>query len=504
MLSILAAVLTLALSLVFRRVDRLLGNGAPPLALWLAPMLVCEALSLGMALRAFSRRADPETTLDLGLVYEVLVALVLAVIFHTVSYAASPPRGWSTVAVWVLAFPLLVPSTRGKVFLATISAAAMDPLGLVVTVMAGNPVPAPLVLVQIFLPTAAAAVAALILSGIVSRMSAEVGEAREMGSYRLVELLGRGGMGEVWLAEHRLLARPSAIKLITPERSRGANRDLCRRFEREARATAGLRSPHTVQIYDFGTSEDGTFYYVMELLEGYDLDTLVTRFGPQPAARVAHLIRQACDSLAEAHALGLIHRDVKPANIYACRYGLDVDFVKLLDFGLVKSVSQDFGGSAETRVGLVAGSPHSMAPEMARGDGAIDGRADLYGLGCVAYRLLTGQNVFDGPTPVQIILEHLNTPPIPPSKRTAMPVPAELEQIVLSCLEKDPNQRPSSALELARSIDETSLAREWTGALAERWWKENFSARRPPAEGASSTGEIRPATRLQTQSAPLE
>jgi serine/threonine-protein kinase len=499
--AMLVAVLTLVLTFAFRHVNRLLQNSSPPLALWLVPMLIGEILSFAIFVRTFSRGADPETTLDLGLVYEVLIALVLSVNHHVVSYASSPPRGWTTVAVWVLAFPLLIPTTRGKALLATVSAAAMDPFGLIITVAAGNPLPSPLLLVQIFLPTAAAAVAGLVLSGIVSRMSTEVGEAREMGSYRLVELLGQGGMGEVWLAEHRLLARPSAIKLITPDRSRSANRDLSRRFEREARATAGLRSPHTVQIYDFGTTEDGTFYYVMELLEGYDLETLVTRFGRQPPSRVAHFLRQACDSLAEAHSLGLVHRDVKPANIYACRYGLDLDFVKLLDFGLVKSVAQDFGG-AGTRTGVVAGSPHSMAPEIARGEGSIDGRADIYGLGCVGYRLLTGQHVFDGASPVQIILDHLNTAPTPPSRRAGAPIPAALERIVLSCLEKDPNQRPASAVELGRAIGETGLAQEWTRAHSERWWKENFSEpRRAPGETSErSTEEVPQGTTRQTRS----
>jgi serine/threonine-protein kinase len=285
-------------------------------------------------------------------------------------------------------------------------------------------------------------------------------------------------MGEVWLAEHRLLARASAIKLITPDRSRGATRDLTVRFEREARATAGLRSPHTVQLYDFGTTEDGTFYYVMELLDGFDLDTLVAKFGPLPAPRVAHFLRQACDSLAEAHARGLIHRDVKPANIYACEYGLQHDFVKLLDFGLVKSVAPGFGDERETRVGVLAGSPHYMSPEISRGETRIDGRSDLYSLGCVGYWLLTGGTVFEGKSAVQIILEHVNTAPTSPSRRSGRSIPASLERIVLKCLEKDPDQRPMSALDLAEQLDETGLAREWTSDGARAWWTENF--RRDP------------------------
>jgi hypothetical protein len=227
------------------------------------------------------------------------------------------------------------------------------------------------------------------------RVGREVNRARELGSYRLVRLLGKGGMGEVWRAEHRMLARPADIKLIRPDTipadSAEASRVL-QRFEREAQATARLQSPHSIELYDFGMTNEGAFYYVMELLEGMDLKTLVQRFGPLPAGRAVSLLAQACDSLADAHHLGLVHRDVKPANLYACRKGLLVDFVKVLDFGLVITARDQPGEDMRlTRAGSATGTPSFMAPEMVVSHGELDGRADVYALGCVAYYLLTGK-----------------------------------------------------------------------------------------------------------------
>src|SRR5438093_1949361 len=314
------------------------AGAVPNMTLWLGAAVASLSLSLSIAWVAWRGMLAPAGLLDVGLIYEVAQALCIALVFHSVPLqGAMPPRGWTGVAVWILAYPLIVPATRGKTVLATLAAAAMDPLGLLVTVAAGNPRPPAGFLIPMFLPTALAACVALVLSRLVYTMTVEAEKGHEMGSYHLEELLGRGGMGEVWRASHRLLARPSAIKLIRPESFGNDGRELVKRFEREARATAGLRSPHTVNIYDFGTTADGTFYYVMELLEGFDLETLVTRFGPVPVERAVHILTQASHSLAEAHQGGLIHRDVKPANVYVCRYGLDWDFVKVLDFGLVKN-----------------------------------------------------------------------------------------------------------------------------------------------------------------------
>jgi serine/threonine-protein kinase len=330
----------------------------------------------------------PEKLLDLSLLYEVLLGLCFALTYHAVPPAGTAiPRGWTGVAVWVMVFPLVIPNTRRKVITATLLTAAMDPLGLALHVLAGAPQP-PASAFLLFFPTLVAAAITIFIHRIVYQNTVDAGKGQELGSYHLEELLGRGGMGEVWRASHRLLARSSAIKLIRPDSLGSGGADVLKRFEREAQATAALRSPHTVEVYDFGTTEGGTFYYVMELLEGYDSETLVQAFGPLPPARVIHLLRQVCKSLAEAHERGMVHRDIKPANIYVCRYGLEHDFVKVLDFGLVKS-SIPIGGhnSALTAAGIVAGTAEYISPEMARGDSSVDSRADLYALGCVAYWL---------------------------------------------------------------------------------------------------------------------
>jgi serine/threonine-protein kinase len=306
-----------------------------------------------------------------------------------------------------------------------------------------------------------------------------------MGSYRLEELLGRGGMGEVWKASHRLLARSAAVKLIRIEAG-SDSRELLRRFEREARATANLRSPHTVNVYDYGTTEDGTFYYVMELLEGFDLETLVRRFGPVPPERALYLLEQACHSLAEAHEGGLIHRDVKPANIYVCRYGIDWDFVKLLDFGLVKNPVTD-AASHVTVAGVIAGTPGYMSPEMGLGSPDVDWRTDIYALGCVAYWLVTGRPVFGEGPAVQVLMDHIHKAPTPPSQVAGTPLPAGLERAILACLEKDPANRPQTAQELAALLRAVAVPTPWDDDRARRWWLENGSRRGDvPAVAAAS------------------
>lgn len=278
-----------------------------------------------------------------------------------------------------------------------------------------------------------------------------------------------------------MLARPAAIKLIRGEGYGGgsSSRELIRRFEREARATATLHSPHTVQIYDFGTTDDGTFYYVMELLEGYDLETLVSEFEPPPPERSIHLLRQACESLAEAHEGGFIHRDIKPANIYACRYGIEYDFVKVLDFGLVKSSGTfERGNPSLTAVGTIAGTAGYMAPEVAHGNRDVDWRADIYALGCVAYWLVTGHPVFERDSPIEVLIDHASTPPTPPSERAPGKIPPAFDEVILACLQKDPNNRPQSMVEISAALDRIEVT-PWTADRARRWWVQNPPSRRP-------------------------
>lgn len=489
--ALLTAVIMPVFSVAMHIVAARIGKATVPGIVLFGEAAVVVA-SLGMF--ALTRRAglDPSELLDRALVFEVAMGFLFGVVYHSLpSAAVALPKGWSSVSVWILAFTLLVPSTRGKTALATTATALMDPVGLLVAIALGyQPVPPVEVAIAMFLPTAVAAVLATVGSRIAYRLSAQAGKAEELGSYRLVAPLGHGGMGEVWRAEHRMLAREAAIKLV---RGRGGSipRDVVARFEREAKATAGLRSPHTVQLYDFGRSDDGAFYFVMELLDGYTLDRLVERYGPLPPERVVHILLQACRSLAEAHAAGLVHRDVKPGNIFLCRYGGESDFVKVVDFGLVKDVSA--GGVNLTQTGLVAGTPAYMPPEMALGKD-VDGRADLYALGCVGYYLLTGQPVFDRKTALETLQDHTSTPPVPPSQRVATPVPADLEAVLLACLAKDPADRPEGARVLEARLAATSAAGRWSTADAERWWDRH----------SPTTGRFRPlptepdGTRLET------
>jgi serine/threonine-protein kinase len=315
----------------------------------------------------------------------------------------------------------------------------------------------------------ASSVLAVILSHLV--WSAQQ-QARTFGSYELEELLGRGGMGEVWRARHQLLARRAAIKLIRSDALGGdaERRNLViGRFEREAQATAALRSPHTISLYDFGVSDSGDFYYVMELLEGIDAEALVRRFGPMESERAVHLLRQACESLGEAHALGLVHRDIKPSNLFVCRHGREADFVKLLDFGLVKPR----GGSGDvllTADAMVSGTPSFMSPEQVLGDRQIDARSDVYALGCVAYWLLTGCRVFDGDTTLQIMMRHVREQPVPPSKRAEIAVSPELDELIMKCLEKDPSRRPIHADALGEALGHLRAENSWTQLRAREWW----------------------------------
>jgi serine/threonine-protein kinase len=314
---------------------------------------------------------------------------------------------------------------------------------------------------------------AVVISHVVTGLGRQVAKAREMGSYQLGELLGRGGMGEVYHAKHRMLARPAAIKLIRPEMLGGndpaAAQLAVTRFRREAEAAASLRSPHTVELYDFGVTDDQTLYFVMELLEGLNLESLVRQHGPLPAGRVVHILRQVCASLEEAHVRGLVHRDIKPANIHIGRLGIVYDFVKVLDFGLVKPVTGTLERSLATEGGLVIGTPGYMAPEIAL-SGTVDARADLYSLGCVAYYLLTGRQVFEGDTMMRVFAHHLQTAPTPPSQRGAAAVPPDLERLVLSCLAKKPEDRPQSAAELDRQLAGADVE-HWTQVQAQQWWR---------------------------------
>jgi len=278
-------------------------------------------------------------------------------------------------------------------------------------------------------------------------------------------------------------------------------RRMLSRFEQEAQATAALSSPHTIRLFDFGVTEDQTFYYVMELLSGRDLESLVRDFGPIPAERTLFLLRQVCHSLADAHARGLVHRDLTPSNVYVCRMGLDYDFVKVLDFGLVKSSDQS---SIETTLMTgrqsTSGTPAFMAPEIIL-QGEVDQRADVYALGCVAYYMLTGQLVFEAATPMKMFIQHLQSAPIPPSTRTELPIPRDVDELVLACLEKDPQRRPKNAHELLRKLEECRLSQTWNQGTAQAWWEQHLVELTGPL---SMSDQPEAVGRLQLNPASLE
>jgi serine/threonine-protein kinase len=311
----------------------------------------------------------------------------------------------------------------------------------------------------------------------------EVVEARMIGRYALRRKLGAGGMGEVWLAEHRLLKRPCAVKFVRPELA--DHPTTASRFEREVRAVTGLTHFHTVRVYDYGRADDGAFYYVMEYLDGPTLDRLVRAAGPLDPGRVVHLLRQVCGALAEAHAAGLVHRDLKPGNVIVAVLGGQRDVAKLLDFGLVQDLGAVAADDRLTQAGVVLGTPSFMSPEQAAGR-PVDPRGDLYGLGAVAFFALTGRPPFTGKTVGELLSAHLTQPP--PEVADFRPdVPADLTGVVARCLAKDPADRHASADELERALAGCGCAADWTADRAAEWW----AAASPPDDLSLSDAPTR-------------
>jgi eukaryotic-like serine/threonine-protein kinase len=316
-------------------------------------------------------------------------------------------------------------------------------------------------------------IATTVTSRVIYGLERDVRRARQLGQYTLLEKLGQGGMGSVYLAEHAMLRRRTAIKLLLPERALAAN---LTRFEREAQLTSLLTHPNIVSIYDYGRTADGVFYYAMEYVDGVSLQTLVEDYGPQPAARVIHILRQLACALDEAHRAGLIHRDVKPANVLISDPGNATDRVKVLDFGLVKSTDSE--GVAVTQSSSITGTPAYMAPEMILSPTEVDARVDIYGLGAVGYYLLTAKTVFEGSSMLELCSHHIHTRPTPPSER-GVELPPELDALILACLAKTPEQRPSSAVE---ALSAMSRAHPWTTAQAAAFWQRFRGASPRPAQ----------------------
>lgn len=388
-------------------------------------------------------------------------------------------------ALAIVALATVIPETLRRSG-AIVAAQAALALAITAAMAVGDPVYRPhagrVVALMAFWLLLAATVA-MFGTAKLAELRQQVAEARRLGQYQLVRRIGSGGMGEVHLAEHLLLKEPVAIKLIRPDRA--GDPEALARFEREVRATARLKHWNTVQIFDYGFTDDGTFYYVMEYLPGMTLDQIVQCSGPLPAGRVIHLLRQVCAALREAHGMQLVHRDVKPANVMVCERGGVHDVVKLLDFGLVRGG----GPHAETvhDSHQILGTPGYMSPEQARGQGAPDVATDIYAVGATAYLLLTGQPAFEPGHAVQVLIAQATTDPEPPRHRRAG-VPEDIDAIVIRCLDREPARRFATVDALDAALAACREAGAWTAADAAAWW----AAHRLPAEAAANRRDARP------------
>lgn len=429
---------------------------------WLdAGVTVAQSLVMSAIMDAVDMRFRPDLSMALGLVCTLIGRA-----------AVVPSNGARTLTIGVLAsLPVLVATYLAHVRL---GAAGLMPAPIATTQI-GN-----WLLFGLLLSTT--------ISRVIYGLAARVQEAQRLGQYTLERKIGAGAMGEVYLARHALLRRPTAVKLLAPGR---AGHEALQRFEREVQATSGLRHPHTVAIYDYGRTPEGIFYYAMEYLDGVDLERLIAADGPQPQGRVVRILRQVAGALAEAHAAGLIHRDIKPSNIVLGDHGHEPDFAKVLDFGLVKE-STATAGAAASGAAVLTGTPLYMSPEAITAPSSVDGRSDLYALGAVGYALLTGVPPFAGHTAVELYGHHLHTPVTPPSKRTDRPVSPGLERLLLACLEKDRQRRPPSAAAMEEQLADLPTP-DWSTAQARAWWDQRgaqLRADRPAAAPAESAATV--------------
>jgi serine/threonine-protein kinase len=423
------------------------------LALFVPVGLQLYSLQLG-------RLADAAVEHDALKVVEVSHTATFGFSLLMMAYGMFMPNGWQRTAV------MLVPP-------------ALAPASVAMSGLWFHPwlqeVFTPLKLTEIMLVPIVSALVAVYGTWTIATLRQEARQARRLGQYRLKRELGRGGMGRVFLAEHQLLKRPCAVKVIHPEHV--IDPVALARFEREVRSTARLSHWHTVEVYDYGHTEDGTFYYVMEYLPGMNLGELVKRYGPLPINRAIHFLRQTCAALREAHGEGMIHRDLKPANIYAAERGGVYDVTKLLDFGLVAEhrVSGWLTENSSSGESLFAGSPLYMSPEQAQGRPDVDERSDIYSLGAVGYFLVTGRPPFEGSSPWRVMMAHAREPVRPPSELRP-DLPADLEAVLLKCLAKRPEERYSDVLTLAEALDRCAVGRIWTYRDAEIWWTTHVTA----------------------------
>jgi serine/threonine-protein kinase len=443
-------------------------------------------MAAGLFALAHFQLVTSSTLIALGMCFEIAVAMTISMIETTLPMTPGEPvLGMSSLGPWIFAMGVLIPNRPMWTLVTALVAASTWPAAYAINAARFDFAPVP----------TGQLIAWPVINYLLAGLAYMIGRwtygtaiaaqtAQDLGSYRLVSPIGEGGMGEVWRAEHQMLARAAAIKLVKPDVMAQSSARLAevsvKRFKREANIIASLQSPHTIYLYDFGVTPEGYFYYIMELLDGISLQTLVTTFGPQPAGRVSAFLRQIGESLEEAHQQGLIHRDLKPSNIMACKLALSYDFIKVLDFGLAKTV-QSSEVTQLTMEGATTGTPGYMAPEIAIGEGGVDARADIYALGCVAYFMLTGSLVFTDSNPMKMAIKHVQAVPEPPSQRTELPIPASLERVIMQCLAKKPEDRPGSARELGRLVSACDVP-AWTEEDAAEWWETHL----PPTSSLRS------------------
>ena len=378
------------------------------------------------------------------------------------------PAGYTVLiyaAFMVFMRAIVVPSSGRRT--AVVSLLVFAPIWIAAVILSfetTQELPAPAFVVGALVLGAVPILIALVGSDIIYGLRRQVSAAMRLGRYMLESKIGEGGNGEVYRAHHELLRRPTAIKLLLPDR---VGADNLKRFEREVQHMSQLTHPNTVAVFDYGRTPDGVFYYAMEYLGGIDLEHLVEQFGPQPSGRVVHILIQVCGALHEAHAAGLIHRDVKPANIILCERGLVLDVAKVVDFGLVKEITRDTGASSQ----VVLGTPAYVAPEAVTDPDHITPAVDLYALGAVGYFLIAGRPVFEAKTAVDLCIQHVTQPPRPPSE-LGIAIAAGLEAVLMRCLAKQPAQRHPSAAALAEALEALPPAGDWHKADAVAWWDQ--------------------------------
>ena len=414
-------------------------------------------------------RRQPRPSLEalyrLDALYTVVIgaALGITAYFYTARFAAI----YSSLVIALFTRTIMVPSSGARTLaVGSLAFASLFVAGVLSGLVHPHRIDMPLLpfLVSVALFSVLAVALASAGSQVIYGLRRSVTRAMQLGQYTLEAKLGEGGMGVVHKARHAMLRRPTAIKLLLPSRH---DAGALARFEREVQLTSQLTHPNTVSVYDYGRSPDGVFYYVMEYLDGVDLERLVRRHGPQPAARVVRILEQLCGALDEAHLLGLIHRDVKPANVILCRRAGSTDVAKLVDFGL----AQDIAGGAGSAARGIVGTPAFISPEAVTDPARVGPASDLYALGATAYFLLTGHHVFEGKTPLDVCTQHATARPVPPSRRTAEHVPPALEALVLALLAKDPARRPGGAREVAAALRAMPERAEWTDEEAQAWWR---------------------------------